>query len=304
MTKEIIGEKTLLDEEQLNEAMKNPAKFKELRPCEQLEALFFDLMKNGTFNKDNLIEWNEKVKNNGISYINNEYFKVVQIVRLLDGEPDTNMIETIINTKILEFCLPKLFTKLNKNITINLNLFGKNISKVKGDGLDKFVLLLTIFPKASSLDTLGLLNLDEKYYKYFVAIDKLEDFTIINDKDELKRFIYNNGKDVYDYMFRLSSNYIKAYEFPEYRYLSKKYLLEEIYKQKEPIFPEDLAIDRNDLMESGIADRNNVDELMNLLTEHVHNKPYKNNREDLLEAAERISRSKLQRIFRKIKWIK
>ncbi len=113
-----------------------------------------------------------------------------------------------------------------------------------------------------------------------------------------------NGMDQYEYMFEMSGNFVRAYEFPKYRYLSKKYLLDEIRVQKEPIFPEDLDVSRDDLMESGLADRESVDELMMMLAEHLINKPFKNNREELFEIARKMNKNKLFKHFRRVNWIR
>ena len=301
---DLLKDITLLDKKTTEEAVKNIDKLAVLKPCEQLEVIISELINKNELGEKNFSWLNEQLIQNENYYKINEYFKIIQILRVLDSDISDKGIETLINTKIVEICVPKLFTNINKNITTNLALYSKNYTKIKGDGLDKLTLLLAIFPRKAAIDTIETLDMGEQGVKYLMAIDLLEDFTIINDKDELKRFIYKYGRDVNEYLFKLTANYIKVYEFPEYRYLSKKYLLEELIKQKEPIFPEDLVIDENDLMESGITDRDGAKELLIMLTEHVHNKPYKNNREDLLEEAEKFSRSKLKRIFRKVKWIK
>ncbi len=304
MSLEVIQNQRLLGDKSTEDAIKNHDKFKVLSPNEQLEVIVSDLIENEKINYGNLEFFLKQEEINGNDYINNEYFKLIQLIRWLDEANGKDKVETIINTKMIELCLPKIITIKNKITTKNLELYAKNLNKVKGDGLDKLILLLTIFPKNPSIEIVNKLDLGENGAKYILALDIMEDFTIINDKVELKRFIYKYGLDFYDYMFKLSANYIKAYEFPEYRYLSKKYLIEDIYTNEEPIFLEDLAIDENDLVENGITDSDGAKEMLLLLIEHIHNKPFKNKRVVLLEESEKLKKSKIKRIFRKVNWIR
>lgn len=52
-------------------------------------------------------------------------------------------------------------------------------------------------------------------------------------------------------------------------------MLDEIHKFGEPIFPEDLKIDANDLIEAGICDRDKAQKILNMLTEEIHTHPKK-----------------------------
>ena len=79
-------------------------------------------------------------------------------------------------------------------------------------------------------------------------------------------------------------------------------MLEEIQHYGEPIFPEDLKIDANDLVEAGICTRENADKLLGMVTEEVHTHPRKNTREELLRLAKRYSKNKIAAAMRGIHW--
>ncbi|NLY82542.1 MAG: hypothetical protein GX078_07170 [Clostridiales bacterium] len=300
MTKILFENEQLLSDSEINEALNSPNKFKGLKAQEKLEVLVEDVIRNANVNKANYDLWNEEAEKVSIS----DDFKIKQIIKVLASEPDTEKMETLINIGIMQFCLPKVFTKINKNITSYLKLYCKNVDKIVGTALDKFVLLLAIFPVKDAVDTLEDLDIKADKEIFIKSIKLFEDFTIINEKPGLKKFMLANGMDQYEYMFEMSGNFVRAYEFPKYRYLSKKYLLDEIRVQKEPIFPEDLDVSRDDLMESGLADRESVDELMMMLAEHLINKPFKNNREELFEIARKMNKNKLFKHFRRVNWIR
>ena len=82
------------------------------------------------------------------------------------------------------------------------------------------------------------------------------------------------------------------------------HLLQEVQTNREPIFPEDLKIDANDLVEAGICKKEDTEKLLNMITEEIHTHPKKNNREQLLKLAKTYSKSKLLAMFRGISWSK
>lgn len=71
------------------------------------------------------------------------------------------------------------------------------------------------------------------------------------------------------------------------------------------MFPEDLVVDANDVMEAGYANtKERADELLRLVVEKTHVKPNKNNRDDLLKELKKLSKSKFAVATRRIHWIK
>ena len=90
--------------------------------------------------------------------------------------------------------------------------------------------------------------------------------------------------------------------FSDTKIKSKMYMLEEIKKFREPIFPEDLKIDANDLAEAGICKRENAEKVLRMVTEEVHTHPRKNTREQLLKLAKVYSKNKIAAAFRGIHW--
>ncbi|MBK5253744.1 MAG: hypothetical protein JJE03_04730 [Peptostreptococcaceae bacterium] len=304
MTKVLFENEQSQSNEEINEALASSNKFKGLRAQEKLEVLVEDVIRNSNVNKANYEIWKEEMNIEDKMKNISDDFKIKQIIKVLASGPNTEKMETLVNVGILEFCLPKLFTKINKNTTSYLMAYCKNVEKIEGTPLDKLVLLLAIFPVKEAVEAVESLDIKEDKELYIKTLEILEEFTIINEKPTLKKFILTNGMKQYEYLFALSGNFIKAYEFPKYRYLSKKYLLDEIRVQKEPIFPEDLDITREDLIESGLADEDSVDELMMMLAEHLINKPFKNNKEELLKIAKKMNDNKIFKYFRRVNWIR
>ena len=82
------------------------------------------------------------------------------------------------------------------------------------------------------------------------------------------------------------------------------YMLEEIRMYREPIFENELAIDGNDLIESGICKSpEDAAKMLSMLVEEMHVHPKKNTRRDLLELAKKYKRFKFLTWTRGIHWL-
>jgi hypothetical protein len=123
------------------------------------------------------------------------------------------------------------------------------------------------------------------------------------DKYSLKRFIYLNGQDVYDFLNSLSKQQREVYETPGFRIESRYYILDEINKNREPIYVEDLAIDGNDLIEAGIVEGEKVGEMLKMLVDVVHRFPGLNTKPKLLKKAKAL-KNPIRAKFRNFYFVK
>jgi hypothetical protein len=83
------------------------------------------------------------------------------------------------------------------------------------------------------------------------------------------------------------------------------YLLEEIHAFHEAIFPDDLAVDGNDLIEAGICESaEDAEKMLHMLVERIHLKPNLNTRSKLLDLAKTYKKNKLAAATRGIRWMR
>lgn len=120
---------------------------------------------------------------------------------------------------------------------------------------------------------------------------------------EIKDFLVKYGPDTYDFV----NNFAKAdrivHGWDEKKILGRKFYMDQIIMNGEPIYVEDLAIDGNDLIKAGICrEGEECGALLTKLTDIVHRKPKENTKEDLLRHAKRIHKSKFMSATRKVKW--
>jgi hypothetical protein len=122
---------------------------------------------------------------------------------------------------------------------------------------------------------------------------------------EFKHYLCEKGWDRYNYLDNLSKAQRMVYDYQSSKIDARLYYRTELRKTGDPVFPEDLVVDANDVMEAGYADtKERADELLRLAVEITHLKPHKNNRNDLLKEIKKLSKSKFAVITRRVHWIK
>ena len=177
----------------------------------------------------------------------------------------------------------------------------QNIDKSRCDVDLRLALLLLCFDKQKALKAIDELNLSkERARMQKAAQNLLMDLYFAVEKYALKRFIYLNGADVYDFLTRLCKQQRDVYETPGYRIESRYYILDDIRKNREPMYVEDLAINGNDLIEAGIVQGEKVGEMLKMLVDVVHRFPGLNTKPKLLKKAKALKnpiRAKFRNIY-------
>lgn len=145
------------------------------------------------------------------------------------------------------------------------------------------------------------LGFDNKTKEMLLDAVYLQDkiFFIMNEI-ELKDFLAKYGRERYDYLHNLAKASCLIYDRSNMKIQSRNLMMEKIESRNDPIYIEDLAVSGQDLIDEGIAKGRKVGEILMMLTDVVHRKPYKNTREDLLDHARRFSRNKFAAITRNI----
>ncbi len=193
-------------------------------------------------------------------------------------------------------------TKREINLLLQLDA---NIGKVRKELIYREALFFTCFEKKHIHKVLEFLEYDEEEKSIYSTVnDELEEIAFIANKLELKKFIYQNGYEYYEFLHALSKQQRKAFDLHEYRILSRIALLEEIQLYKEVVFEEDLAITAQELIDSGIVEAHEGEKMLGMLVDVTHKVPRMNTKEKLLKQARLFKKFPLVASFRKVKWIK
>jgi tRNA nucleotidyltransferase (CCA-adding enzyme) len=121
---------------------------------------------------------------------------------------------------------------------------------------------------------------------------------------EFKQFIAKIGMERYQYLHNLAKAQRLVYDLPEEKIFSREYLLTTIRNNKEPIFVDDLAINGDDLIAAGFEEGEGIGEMLYMLLDAVLQKPFLNEKQELLKLARTYKKSWLKRTTRNVKWLK
>lgn len=211
---------------------------------------------------------------------------------------DTGIINLILGDDVV-----KNLTRREKN---DLVVLSQNIDRSKQVPERRLGLFYITMDKKRALPSIEKFNFDSKTRQHLIdAVHDMPKLYFTSTKEMLKKFIYERGMDRYNYLANLEKAQRIVFDYDsETKIKSKMYLLEEIHALHEPIFPEDLAIDGNDLIEAGICEAGETDKMLGMLVEKIHIKPNLNTRSELLKLAKLYKRNKLAAMTRGVKWVR
>ena len=194
--------------------------------------------------------------------------------------------------------------RLTKREMQDLTTLSQNIDKTQPVEDRRLGLFFACIDKKKIRPAIDRLNFDEVTHQHLVdAVNDLPKLYFTNNKPALKKFIYQRSMERYEFLLSMEKAQRIVFSYDsETKIRSKIFMLDEIHKFGEPIFPEDLKIDANDLIEAGICDRDNAQKILNMLTEEIHTHPKKNTREQLLKLAKVYSKNKVAAALRGIHW--
>ena len=209
---------------------------------------------------------------------------------------DTGIINLVLGDEVVK--------KLTRREKSDLVVLSQNIDRSKQVPERRLGLFYITMDKKRAMPSIEKFNFDSKTRQHLVdAVSDMAKLYFTSTKEMLKKFIYERGMDRYNYLANLEKAQRIVFDYDsETKIKSKMYLLEEIHALHEPIFPEDLAIDANDLIEAGICDEKEADKMLSMLVEKIHIKPNQNKRSELLKLAKLYKRNKLAAMTRGIKW--
>lgn len=228
-----------------------------------------------------------------------------EFVKLVTAEYAGKGLKMLLNMDLLHIIIGKdVEEHLSRREKQDLIALSEGIDKSKQVEERRLGLFFSCINKKRALPVIEKMNFDEVTRQYLIdAVSDLPKLYFTSTKPMLKKFIYERGWERYHYLANLEKAQRIVFDYDsETKIKSKMYLLQEIKSLKEPIFPEDLVIDANDLIEAGICSEDKTEKILGMLTEEIHTHPHKNNRKELLKLAKTYSKNKLAAALRGIHW--
>lgn len=211
---------------------------------------------------------------------------------------ETGMVAAVIGQDVVD--------RLSKREVNDLLLLSQNIDRSKPVEARRLGLFFTCIDKKKIRPAIERLNFDPETEQHLIdAITDMPKLYFAATKPALKKFIYQHGMDRYEYLLNMEKAQRIVFDYhTETKIKSKMYMLDEIQRFKEPIFPEDLKVDAEDLIEAGICKAENAEKVLRMMTEELHTHPRKNTREELMKLAKLYSKNKVAAALRGIHWIR
>lgn len=289
-----------LTRSEMRRAMADPVVFQALSSRDMLTVMVHDIERNGYIQKENYNTW---MKRNDRDHVTQEE-RFDQILYLLQSTAPGKSMKAFADTGLLEFCLPKCFPVKRvvkrrdlQDMTENFRRAGKTLTI-------RLAVFFYPFDIYAVEDTMKESRIDEEMIQWIVgALKDIGDYLLIRENAYLKRFIYENGWEYFHFVNEFAKTMKDVYDFPEYKALSKDSILSDIRLRNEPIFPKDLVVDEEDLINSSIPESDCV-EIMEALTEHCHSNPRDNDYQKLIKLAKKYHKRKFSRMMRRIHWIR
>lgn len=211
--------------------------------------------------------------------------------KLILTENAAKALRICVSTDIMPAIFGDSYPPKGKQDNGDLSVLIQNLNKSSRQLDLRMALLLLCFEKQKALKIVEEMNYSGDMANKLVAAQNLMmDLYFATDKYSIKRLIYQQGEGIYHFLDNVAKQMRNVYDMPGYRIESRYYILDEIRKSKEPIFIDHLEINGKDLIEAGIAEGEQVGQLLNMLIEVVHKYPGLNTKTKLLKKAKELKK--------------
>jgi len=210
----------------------------------------------------------------------------------------TGLIRHIVGTE--------LAANMSKYAKSELVGLAENIDKTKRVRARRLGLFYLCFEKKEALEAIKMLNFDAETKGLLIdAATIFDKINFLANTFELKQFIVRHGIERYEYLHNLSKAKRIVYDLDDTKIKSRNFLMDYIEERGEPVFLEELDVDRYDIINNGIAGEEKVDEILSVLLELVHEYPQKNTKKILLAHAQKHANNPVSAVFQKMpRWLR
>lgn len=219
---------------------------------------------------------------------------------ILSAEHGARGLRMAVAAEVMPYVLGEAWPPKSRYEIDQFNGLLENLDVTRPDIEYRFPMLFMCFDEKRAIQAIDHLGFDrETAEMYKIALKKVQDLYFVVKPHDFKKFLYLNGKESYEYWEVLAKQQRKLYDHPENRIMSRYYMLQEFKQLKMAIYPEDLAVDADDLIAAGVP-TDKVGYILEKLLYRVHYFPRRNTREYLLSEAKRCSRNPLGKFFRDV----
>ncbi len=271
--------------------------------------LIFNAIKKAAY-KNKTVDNKTKIAISESSSLLAEVDKVELRVIFLDiisGKNAGQGLKLLGDNELMDYILgQKWYEKMNSTKIENFNILLDRIDETNSEKLVRFSLFLSCLNKNSAQEVIKYLEFEKKEEELLInAIKEVDLLYYIGNPMELKKKIKNLGIETYTFYNKIAVEQNKIFERADLKTEAREYMLEEIQKRGEALFLDDLTIDETDLIYNNLAiNREEAIEILDMLLDLVHIKPYLNTKEHLLKEAKSLSKNPFKKAFRKIAWQK
>lgn len=244
-------------------------------------------------------------KNNNILGRADKEDILTEFTLLMSGDYAGKAMKMLVGLNLLQYIVGTKAAKTTKAEAKEYEVLAENIGRTKPIPLRRLGLFYMRFAK-NYKDAIEYLPHQEQDLDYLLsAKNSIRSIHFINNDTELKRYIHRHGWDKYYYIDKLQKAEAIVFDANRHKIEARDFLLREVKNKRDPIFPEDLVIDANDIMEAGITeDAERAEWLLSLLPDVVHRRPQDNDRKILLKCAKNFNRSRFRRAVRDVNWLR
>lgn len=230
---------------------------------------------------------------------------LTEFTLLMTGDYAGKAMKMLAGLDLLQYIVGPKAARTTKAEAKEYDVLAENIGRTKPIPLRRLGLFYMRFAK-NYKDAVEYLPHEEQDLDYLLsAKNSIRSIHFINNDTELKRYIHRHGWDKYYYIDKLQKAEATVFDANKHKIEAREFLLREVKIKKEPIFPEDLVIDANDIMEAGITDdAERAEWLLSLLPDVVHRRPQDNDRKILLKCAKTFNKSRFRRAVRDVNWLR
>lgn len=228
-----------------------------------------------------------------------------EFAEIINGEYAGKALKMIVGLNLLQGIVGKEAADISRRGAAEYEVLAENIGKLQHISLRRLALFYLCFGKKhkTAVEYLPYEGIEREYL--LDAEIHINNMHFLGTEEAIKKYLYHNGWDKYNFMDRLSKAQAIVYDLNTLKIEGRNHLLKKILSEKQPIFIEDLEIDADDIIEAGItADPQKAEYLLSLLPDVIHQKPKENERKALLKYAKKFSKSKLKATFRNVKWLR
>lgn len=194
--------------------------------------------------------------------------------------------------------------KMSNHEMADFSTYVENIDKTNQNRVRRLALFYKCFnPKKAEIAIKNLEYSPEDEECLLDGLHLLDRMYFLTNKYDMKKFLVKYGMKRYEFLADLSKAQRIVFDISVNRIHSREYVLDNIKEYNEPIFEEDLAIGRQDLIDEGVPEKN-LDRIFEALVDLSHMRPNLNTKKDMLKYAHKYNKNKWAATFKKIKYIK